>query len=165
MNVFTKIIAAELGLQERSVDNTLELLEQNCTVPFISRYRKERTGNLDEVSVGDISMWRDRLTEIAKRKTTVISTIDALGKLTDELRSRIESCWNLQELEDIYMPYKPRRRTKADVAREQGLEPLAQLILLQRDSNPLASARRFVRGEVSSTEQAVEGAKCIIAKW
>ena len=164
MNVFTKIIAAELGLQERSVDNTLELLEQNCTVPFISRYRKERTGNLDEVSVGDISMWRDRLTEIAKRKTTVISTIDALGKLTDELRSRIESCWNLQELEDIYMPYKPRRRTKADVAREQGLEPLAQLILLQRDSNPLASARRFVRGEVSSTEQAVEGAKCIIAE-
>lgn len=164
MNVFTKIIAAELGLQERSVDNTLELLEQNCTVPFISRYRKERTGNLDEVSVGDISMWRDRLTEIAKRKTTVISTIDALGKLTDELRSRIESCWNLQELEDIYMPYKPRRRTKADVAREQGLEPLAQLILLQRESNPQASARRFVRGEVSSTEQAVEGAKCIIAE-
>ena len=164
MNVFTKIIAAELGLQERSVDNTLELLEQNCTVPFISRYRKERTGNLDEVSVGDISMWRDRLTEMTKRKTTVISTIDALGKLTDELRSRIESCWNLQELEDIYMPYKPRRRTKADVAREQGLEPLAQLILLQRDSNPLASARRFVRGEVSSTEQAVEGAKCIIAE-
>ena len=100
MNVFTKIIAAELGLQERSVDNTLELLEQNCTVPFISRYRKERTGNLDEVSVGDISMWRDRLTEMTKRKTTVISTIDALGKLTDELRSRIESCWNLHELED-----------------------------------------------------------------
>ena len=84
MNVFTKIIAAELGLQERSVDNTLELLEQNCTVPFISRYRKERTGNLDDVSVGDISMWRDRLTEMTKRKTTVISTIDALGKLTDE---------------------------------------------------------------------------------
>lgn len=140
MNVFTRIIADALSLPERGVENTLELLEENCTVPFISRYRKERTGNLDEVQVADIALMREKLQDVAKRKETILSTIEDQGKLTDQLRQRIEQCWNMSELEDIYLPFKPKRRTKADIARQQGLEPLAQTILLQRDQNPLRTA-------------------------
>lgn len=117
MNVFTRIIADALSLPERGVENTLELLEENCTVPFISRYRKERTGNLDEVQVADIALMREKLQDVAKRKETILSTIEDQGKLTDQLRQRIEQCWNMSELEDIYLPFKPKRRTKADIAR------------------------------------------------
>ena len=111
MNVFTRIIADTLSLSERSVENTLELLDENCTVPFISRYRKERTGNLDEVQVSDIALMREKLQDVAKRKETIISTIEDQGKMTDQLRQRIENCWVMSELEDIYLPYKPKRRT------------------------------------------------------
>ena len=164
MNTFTKIIAGALSLPERGVENTLKLLDENCTVPFISRYRKERTGNLDEVQVADIALMREKLQYIAKRKETIVSTIEDLGKMTDELRARIEACWNMSELEDIYLPYKPKRRTKADVARQQGLEPLAQLILLQRERNPLEAAQKYVKGDVGSAEDALQGAKYIIAE-
>ena len=164
MNIFTKIISEALSLPERGVENTLQLLEENCTIPFISRYRKERTGNLDEVAVSSISQMKDKLDDIAKRKETILSTIDEQGKLTESLRQRIDSCWNMAELEDIYLPYKPKRRTKAEIARNQGLEPLANILLLQRGKNPLDVATQFVKGEVKSVEQAIEGAKYIIAE-
>lgn len=164
MNVFTKIIADALSLPERGVENTLELLDENCTIPFISRYRKERTGNLDEVQVSDIALMRERLIDVAKRKETIVSTIEDAGKMTDELRKRIEQCWNMSELEDIYLPYKPKRRTKADIARQQGLEPLAQLLLIQRDPNPIATASKYVKGDVKTAENAIQGAKYIIAE-
>ena len=164
MNVFTKIIADALSLPERGVENTLELLDENCTIPFISRYRKERTGNLDEVQVSDIALMRERLIDVAKRKETIVSTIEDAGKMTDELRKRIEQCWNMSELEDIYLPYKPKRRTKADIARQQGLEPLAQLLLIQRDPNPIATASKYVKGDVKTAEDAIQGAKYIIAE-
>ena len=164
MNIFTKIIADALSLPERGVENTLELLEENCTIPFISRYRKERTGGLDEVQVSDIALMREKLMDIEKRKQTIIATIEDLGKVTDELRRRIDQCWNMSELEDIYLPYKPKRRTKADIARQQGLEPLAQLILLQRENDPEGKAERFVKGDVKSAADALQGAKYIIAE-
>lgn len=164
MNVFTRIIANALSLPERGVENTLELLDENCTIPFISRYRKERTGNLDEVQVSDIALMREKLMDVAKRKETIVSTIEDAGKMTDELRKRIDDCWNMSELEDIYLPYKPKRRTKADIARQQGLEPLAQLLLIQRDSNPLAAASKYVKGDVKTAEDAIQGAKYIIAE-
>lgn len=164
MNRFTKIISQELGLKEHGVDNTLELLEQNCTVPFISRYRKEMTGSLDEVDVANISLWHTKLLDIEKRKETVVKTIEGLGKMTSDLRRRIDDCWDQTELEDIYLPYKPHRRTKADVAREQGLEPLAKLMLLQRENRLEEVARLYVKGEVASVAQAIEGAKNIVAE-
>lgn len=164
MNRFTKIISQELGLNERGVDNTLELLEQKCTVPFISRYRKEKTGNLDEVSVANINVWRTRLLDIEKRKEAIVKTIEGLGKMNDALRQRIEDCWNSIELEDIYLPYKPHRHTKADAAREQGLEPLAKLILLQREGRLEEKAKSYVNKNVADTAQAIEGAKNIIAE-
>ena len=164
MNVFTRIIANALSLPERGVENTLELLDENCTIPFISRYRKERTGNLDEVQVSDIALMREKLMDVAKRKETIVSTIEDAGKMTDELRKRIDECWNMSELEDIYLPYKPKRRTKSDIARQQGLEPLAQLLLIQRDSNPLAAASKYVKGDVKTAEDAIQGAKYIIAE-
>ncbi|WP_443876609.1 Tex-like N-terminal domain-containing protein [Leyella stercorea] len=164
MNTYTRIISDALGLPQRGVENTLQLLDENCTIPFISRYRKEMTGNMDEVQVSDIALMREKLTDIAKRKETILSTIEAQSKLTDELRKRIEDCWTLSELEDIYLPYKPKRRTKADIARQNGLEPLANAILLQLDKNINRTAERFVKGEVKSMEEALEGAKFIIAE-
>ena len=164
MNVFTKIIANALALPERGVDNTIQLLEENCTVPFISRYRKERTGNMDEVQVADIALMREKLQDVAKRKETIVTTIEEQGKMTDALRQRIEDCWNISELEDIYLPYKPKRRTKADIARAQGLEPLANTIMLQRDPNPQMTAQKYVKDDVQSADEALEGAKFIIAE-
>lgn len=164
MNPFTNIIAAQLSLSGQAVENTLQLLEEGCTIPFISRYRKEKTGNLDEVKIEAICSLNDKLKELAKRKETIIKTIEEQGKLTDSLRQRINACWDSTELEDIYLPYKPKRRTKAQVAREQGLEPLAQLILLQRERNPAQSAKRFVGDKVKDVAAALQGAKDIIAE-
>lgn len=164
MNVFTKIIANALALPEQGVDNTIQLLEENCTVPFISRYRKERTGNMDEVQVADIALMREKLQDVAKRKETIVTTIEDQGKMTDALRKRIEDCWNISELEDIYLPYKPKRRTKADIARAQGLESLANTIMLQRDPNPQMTAQKYVKDDVQSADEALEGAKFIIAE-
>lgn len=166
MNPFTLHIASQLNLRESQVDATLDLLEAGCTIPFISRYRKEATGNLNEVQVAAISDLNDRLKELQKRKDTILKTIDEQGRLTDELRRRITDSWNATEIEDIYMPYKPRRRTRAQIAREQGLEPLATLIMMQRERDPEAAARKFVSADkgVTDTAAAIRGAQDIIAE-
>ena len=164
-NVFAKLIATALNLQERAVANTLSLLEEGCTIPFISRYRKERTGGLDEVQIAAISDRFEKLKEIQKRKETVTKTITDLEKMTPELQQRIEACWDATELEDIYLPYKPKRRTRAQVAREQGLEPLAQILLAQRERDPHHAAERFVCGDAIITPaDALKGAQDIIAE-
>ena len=162
--LFAKIISQNLQLDQTVVENTLSLLEQGCTIPFIARYRKERTGGLDEVKIAAIADQNDRLAEIAKRKETVTKTITELGKMTPELQKRIDACWDATELEDIYLPYKPRRRTRAQIAREQGLEPLAQLIMLQRENAPERAAKTFVAGDVKDVAAALQGAQDIIAE-
>ena len=164
MNTYTKHIAATLHLSEKSVDATLTLLNEGCTIPFIARYRKERTGNLDEVQITHISELNDKLKETDKRKETILKTIKEQGKLTPELENKIGNCWDNSLLEDLYLPYKPKRRTKAQIAREQGLEPLATLILMQREQNPTAASKRFVKGEVKDEAAALQGAKDIIAE-
>lgn len=164
MNPFSKMIAAALALGEKAVENTLELLEEGCTIPFISRYRKEKTGNMDEVKIEAVAQANEKYKEMAKRKETILKTIDDQGKLSAELQQRIDNCWDATELEDIYLPFKPKRRTRAQVAREQGLEPLAQLLLLQRERNPEQAARKFVGDKVSDVEAALQGAKDIIAE-
>ena len=163
IKIFTKLISTELHLQEHAVENTLKLLDEGCTIPFISRYRKERTGGLDEVQITAISNRLEQLQEIAKRKDTVVKTITELGKMTPELQKRIDECWESTVLEDIYLPYKPKRRTRAQVAREQGLEPLAQLLLLQREQDPKRAAQRFVRDGLAVAD-CLKGAQDIIAE-
>ena len=164
MNIFAQLISKQLNLPETGVENTLALLDLGCTIPFIARYRKERTGNLNEVQIAQISDAYDKLKELAKRKETILKTIEEQGKLTDDLKHRIEECWDTTTLEDLYLPFKPKRRTRAQVAREQGLEPLATLILLQRESHPEKAAERFVKGEVKDADSAIKGAQDIIAE-
>ena len=163
-NIIAKLIAQSLQLGAEAVINTLTLLNEGCTIPFISRYRKERTGGLDEVQIAAISDQYERLKEIEKRKETVLKTIGEQDKLTPELEKRINDCWDATELEDIYLPFKPRRRTRAQVAREQGLEPLAKILLLQRERDPESAARRFVTGDVADVTSAIKGAQDIIAE-
>lgn len=164
MNLFAKRISDLLNINIKYVDNTLELLDSGCTIPFISRYRKERTGGLDEVQITQICELNERMKETAKRKETIIKTISEQGKLTPELEKRINECWEPEVLEDIYMPYKPKRRTRAQMARENGLEPLATIIMLQRDNAPETTARRFINENVKSEEDAIKGALDIIAE-
>ena len=164
IKIFTQLISSELHLSEYAVENTLKLLDEGCTIPFISRYRKERTGGLDEVQITAISDRSERLKEIQKRKETILKTIGELDKLTPELEKRIEDCWELTTLEDIYLPYKPKRRTRAQVAREQGLEPLATLLMMQREQSPERAAQRFVKGDVKDVATALKGAQDIIAE-
>ena len=139
-SIFAKLIAQDLGLSLEVVGNTLTLLEEGCTIPFISRYRKERTGGLDEVQIAAISDQSQRLQDIAKRKETIVKTITEQEKMTPELQRRIDDCWDATVLEDLYLPYKPRRRTRAQIAREQGLEPLAEILMLQRERDPEQAA-------------------------
>ena len=164
MNIFTTIIAEKLNLKAGNVDNTLELLDSGCTIPFISRYRKERTGGLDEVQVTKISELNIRLKETAKRKETILKTITDKGMLTAELEKRINACWDNAELEDIYLPYKPKRKTRAQTAKERGLEPLSVIIMMQNTRNPETEAKRFVKGEIRNTTEAIKGAQDIIAE-
>ena len=164
MNPFSPIISERLHIPASQVEATLDLLAAGCTIPFISRYRKEATGNLDEVQIAAISDLNERLSELQKRKETILKTIDAQGKLTDELQRRITTSWDATEIEDLYMPYKPRRRTRAQVAREQGLEPLATLLLLQREQSPSTAARRFINADVPDVAAALHGAQDIIAE-
>ena len=164
MNTITKIIAQRLQLPEEGVDNTIALLDLGCTIPFIARYRKERTGNLNEVQIGQIADAYDKLKELEKRKETILKTIGEQGKLTDELEKRIKECWEPTVLEDLYLPYRPKRRTRAQVAREQGLEPLATILLLQREPQPQVAARRFVKDGVADVDAALKGAQDIIAE-
>ena len=164
IKIFTQLIASELHLSEHAVENTLKLLDEGCTIPFISRYRKERTDGLDEVQITAISDRKERLEEIAKRKDTIVKTITEQQKMTPELQKRIDDSWEMTTLEDIYLPYKPKRRTRAQVAREQGLEPLATMLMMQREANPQKAAQRFLVGDVSDIATALKGAQDIIAE-
>ena len=164
LKTFTHLIANELHLSEHAVENTLKLLDDGCTIPFISRYRKERTGGLDEVQITAISDRLMQLKDIQKRKETIVKTITEQQKMTPELEQRIKDSWELTVLEDIYLPYKPKRRTRAQVAREQGLEPLAKLLLMQREPHPEQAAKRFVSGDVADVATALKGAQDIIAE-
>ena len=164
MNQYSTIISQSLNIRTEQVEAVLELLDAGATIPFISRYRKEATGNLNEVQVAAVSDLYEKLKELQKRKETILKTIDSQGKLTDELRQRITQSWDATEIEDIYMPYKPRRRTRAQVAREQGLEPLAKVIMNQKEHYPDMAAQRFVKDDVKDVEQAIKGAQDIIAE-
>ena len=164
MEIFNKMIATALNIAVRQVENTLSLLNGGATIPFISRYRKEATGGLDEVQIGEIKERYDKLTEIAKRKETILKTIDEQGKLTTDLKNRIEACWDATELEDIYLPYKPKRKTRAEAARQKGLEPLATILMMQRENNLMVRVRSFIKGEVKDEEDALKGARDIIAE-
>ena len=164
MEEFSQMIAAELKLPAHRIANTLKLLQGGATIPFISRYRKEATGGLDEVQIGDIQTRYEKLCELSKRKETVLSTIEEQGKLTPELKSRISACWNATELEDIYLPFKPKRKTRAETARAKGLEPLALLLMVQKENNLAAKVRSFVKGEVKDEEDALKGARDILAE-
>lgn len=164
MEQFSQMIATALKLPVHRVENTLKLLQGGATIPFISRYRKEATGGLNEVQIGDIHTRYEKLCELAKRKETVLSTIEEQGKLTDTLRERISNCWDATELEDIYLPFKPKRKTRAEAARQKGLEPLAMLLLMQRENNLSARVRQFVKGDVKDEEDALKGARDIIAE-
>ena len=159
-----QLIAKSLSLPGGAITNTLSLLDEGCTIPFIARYRKERTGGLNEVQIAAISEQYEKLKEIAKRKDTILKTINEQEKLTPELEKRISDCWDATELEDIYLPFKPKRRTRAQVARELGLEPLATLLMMQRERDPEQAAQRFVKGDVKDVEQALKGAQDIIAE-
>lgn len=163
-NVFSCLIANSLGIGEKYVAATLSLLEEGCTIPFIARYRKERTGSLDEVQIAAISDRYEKLLEIQKRKETITKTINDLDKMTPQLQERIDKCWDATELEDIYLPYKPKRRTRAQVAREQGLEPLALLLMKQREHDPERAAERFIKGDIKTVEEALKGAQDIVAE-
>lgn len=164
MEEFSRMISDALKLPEHRVQNTLKLLLDGATIPFISRYRKEATGGMDEVQISEINARYEKLCELAKRKETILSTIGELGKLTPELSKRIADCWEGTELEDIYLPYKPKRKTRAEIARQKGLEPLAVLLLMQRENNLAAKARAFVKGDVKDEEDALKGARDIIAE-
>lgn len=164
MEEFSQMIAAELKLPAHRITNTLKLLQGGATIPFISRYRKEATGGLDEVQIGDIQTRYEKLCELSKRKETVLSTIEEQGKLTLELKARISACWNATELEDIYLPFKPKRKTRAEAARAKGLEPLALLLMMQKENNLAAKVRNFVKGEVKDEEDALKGARDILAE-
>jgi len=163
--VFISILTNALQLSSRQISNTIQLLQGGATIPFISRYRKEMTGELDEVQVGAIKDQYDKLIEIEKRKETILKTINELGKLTPELKNRIDTCWNQTELEDIYLPYKPKRRTRAEIAREHGLEPLAKMIMKQNADDLDYLAKPYVKDKIKSIDDALNGASDIIAEW
>ena len=163
MNI-VDIISKRLGLCSKQVENTINLLAAGATIPFISRYRKEATGGLNEVQVAQIKEQNEKLEELTHRKEYILQTIEEQGKLTDELKTRITECWDETLLEDIYLPYKPKRKTKAEVARKKGLDPLATILLLQPNSKPEEAAKRFVKGEVKSIEEALQGARDILAE-
>jgi len=164
MNKFTSKIAKELNISAKVVENTLELLNNGATIPFISRYRKEQTGGLDEVNIGLIKDLYDKEVELSKRKETVIKTITEAGKMTKELLQQIEECPTAAQLEDLYLPFKPKRRTKAQIAKEKGLEPLAQFIMIQRENNIEQKARAFLSPDIKDINEAIKGAQDIIAE-
>ena len=158
------IISKELNLLEKSVAATIKLLDDGATIPFISRYRKERTGGLDEVAVAEIKHWNDVFAEMEKRKETILETISQAGALTADLRKKIEDCVEARELEDLYLPYRPKRRTRAVVAKEAGLEPLADKMYNVSLVDPVPEARKFVGDKVASVDEALAGARDIIAE-
>lgn len=165
MSVINKLIASALNISEPQITRTIGLLDEGATIPFISRYRKEVTGGLDEVQITAIKDHYDKLKELVKRKETILKSIEEQEKLTPELKKRIDECWNTQELEDIYLPYKPKRQTRAEIARKKGLEPLAKMIMAQQNFDVDSKAQTFVKGDVKDTDDALNGACDIIAEW
>lgn len=163
-DIYIRSIATRIGVREWQVENCIKLFEEGATIPFISRYRKERTGGLDEVAVAEIRHWADVFNEMDKRKSTIIETIASAGALTDELERRIEICVDSRELEDLYLPYKPKRRTRAVAAKEAGLEPLADRMYNVTIVDPLKEARKFVSDKIPSVDDALAGARDIIAE-
>lgn len=159
------LISSALNIKASQIEKTIDLLDSGATIPFISRYRKEVTGGLDEVQIGAIKEQNDKLNELVKRRETILKSIDEQEKLTPELKTRIENCWNSSELEDIYLPYKPKRQTRAEIARKKGLESLAKLIMAQHPMDVNAKAETFVKGDVKDTKEAIAGACDIIAEW
>ncbi len=159
-----QLIAQRLNLREKQVEQTIALLDEGATIPFISRYRKEATSGLDEVAVAAVAEQHRQLDELEHRKAFVLETIETQGALTDELRARITACWDATEIEDIYLPFKPKRRTRAQMAREKGLEPLAQRLLLRPNSDPEQEAEGFLTDEVGTVDEALQGARDIIAE-
>lgn len=165
MTTINKLISQALDIREPQIERTINLLEEGATIPFISRYRKEVTGGLDEVQIGAIKEHHDKLQELVKRKDTILKSIEEQEKLTPELRKRIEDCWISSELEDIYLPYKPKRQTRAEIARKKGLEGLAKIIMSQQNFDVEAKAQPFVKGDVKDVDEAINGACDIIAEW
>ena len=163
--LFHTLISRELNIPERQINKTIELLGEGATIPFISRYRKEATGGLDEVQIGQIKDHLDKLTEIEKRKNTILTSIEEQGKLTAELKKRIEESWDATELEDLYLPYKPKRQTKAEIARKKGLEPLAEIVFTQNERDLSTRILPFLNEEVKNEGEALQGARDIIAEW
>ncbi|MBU2938252.1 RNA-binding transcriptional accessory protein [Lacinutrix sp. C3R15] len=158
-------IRTKTQLPESSIKNTIALLNEDCTIPFISRYRKERTGNLDEVQIGDIVKYKEAFEALEKRKSAILKALEEQNVLTAELQSKIEKAQNVTTLEDLYLPFKKKRKTKAETARKNGLEPLAKIIMSQNASNIESIAFKYVKGEITSIEDALEGARHIIAEW
>ena len=164
MEIFSKMIASALNIAERQANNTLTLLNGGATIPFISRYRKEATGGLDEVQISEIKERYEKLCDINKRKETILKTIEEQDKLTTDLKKRIEVCWDATELEDIYLPFKPKRKTRAEVARQNGLESLATILMMQKENNLSARIHSFIKGEIKDEKDALKGARDIIAE-
>ena len=163
--IYASFISQSLSLPERAIAKTLDLLDEGATIPFISRYRKEATGGLDEIQLGEINRQYSKLQELSDRKETILRTIEEQGKLTPELKARIENTWDGTELEDIYLPYKPKKQTRAEMARKKGLEPLAKILMAQNERDIYGRAERFVNKEVKDAEEALQGARDIIAEW
>ncbi|WP_426478899.1 Tex family protein [Chryseobacterium sp. CBSDS_008] len=160
-----EFIQKQLNISEKSISNTLQLLAEDCTIPFISRYRKDKTGNLDEVQIEQISKISKQFEEIGKRKESILKSIEEQNALTPELQQRIEDSFDIQELEDLYLPFKKRKKTKADAAKEKGLEPLARIIMSQKNNNIHFLASKYLTHEVTSEEEALQGARDIMAEW
>jgi uncharacterized protein len=162
---FHILISKILNIPSTQVDRTIGLLNEGATIPFISRYRKEVTGGLDEVQIGNIKDQLDKLTELSKRKESILASIEEQGRMTPELKKRIEDSWDSTEIEDIYLPFKPKRVTKAEIARKKGLEPLAKIVMMQNEPNLQMRVKAFIKGEVKNAEEALQGARDIIAEW
>lgn len=165
MSAQLKYILSQIKLPEQSVKNTIDLLNEDCTIPFISRYRKERTGNLDEVQIGNIVKFKEQFEVFEKRKNTILKALEEQHVLTSELKQKIESTQDLTTLEDLYLPFKKSRKTKAEKARQSGLEPLAKIIMSQNANDVESIAFRYVKGDINAVEDALEGARHIIAEW
>ena len=158
-------ITQHTQLPKKGIQNTVELLNEDCTIPFISRYRKERTGNLDEVQVGLIVQFKEQFEVLEKRKTAIIKSVEEQGALTPELKQKFENAEDLTQLEDFYLPFKKSKKTKAEVARKQGLEPLAKIIMAQRTDDIGFIASKYISKEIQNEDEALEGARHIIAEW
>ena len=160
-----QFIKAVVNTVDKNIEATLKLLSEDCTIPFISRYRKDQTGNLDEVYIENIAKLSKQYDEIVKRKLSILKTIQEQGQLTPELQSKIEKSYDLQEIEDLYLPYKKKKKTRADVARENGLEPLAKLIFSQKNEDVDFISTQYINKNVKNEDEALQGARDIIAEW